>query len=166
LDSDPAGIRSWPGFLRLPARPTLRHIDTYQKRAGPSRHGKRDTVSQGNFNMGAIEKIKSGLSPKAQHVVSRLSAQMQRVKEESKRVTEVGVSSVVTVAGGAAAGALAAKMPTVPGSQVPSDIALGAGCVMLAMIGAGGKNNEHLASFGAGVLAVRAAKETEKALKS
>jgi sugar (pentulose or hexulose) kinase len=113
----------------------------------------------------ALEKIKTGLSPRAREVMSRVHGQLQRVKDEAKRVTEVGVSSVVTVAGGVASGALAAKLPLVPGTQVPSDIAVGAGCVLLAMMGAGGKNNEHLASFGSGMLAVRAAKETEKALK-
>ena len=113
----------------------------------------------------ALERIKTGLSPKGKQLVQRLHGQLDRVKNDAKRVTEVGVATVVTVAGGAAAGALAAKLPYVPTTQVPSDVALGTGCVLLSMMGAGGKNNDHLADFGAGVLAVRAAKETEKALR-
>ena len=114
--------------------------------------------------MSAIEKIKASLGPKQTAAFERIQSQLQNVKREAQRVTEVGVTSVVTVAGGAAAGVLAAKLPTLPGTQVPSDLALGIGCVGLAMMGAGGRNNEHLASFGSGLLAVKAYVETKKAL--
>lgn len=115
--------------------------------------------------MSAIEKIKASLGPKQTAAFERIQNQLQNVKREAQRVTEVGVTSVVTVAGGAAAGVCAAKMPVLPGTNVPTDLALGIGCVGLAMMGAGGRNNEHLASFGSGILAVKAAKEVEKALK-
>lgn len=115
--------------------------------------------------MSAIEKIKASLGPKQTAAFERIQSQLQNVKREAQRVTDVGVTSVVTVAGGAASGVLAAKMPVLPGTNVPSDLALGIGCVGLAMMGAGGKNNEHLCSFGSGLLAVKAAKEVEKALR-
>lgn len=113
----------------------------------------------------AIERVMSGMSPRGKEILNRYRSQIQRVKAEAERVADVGVSSVVTVAGGAASGVLAAKLPIVPGTSIPSDIALGVACVVGAMVGVGGKNNEHLASFGAGMLAVRAAAETGKMLK-
>lgn len=115
--------------------------------------------------MSAIEKIKASLGPKQTAAFERIQSQLQNVKREAQRVTEVGVTSVVTVAGGAAAGVCAAKFPVIPGLNVPTDLAVGIGCVGLAMMGAGGRNNEHLASFGSGILAVKAAREVEKALK-
>lgn len=115
--------------------------------------------------MNAIEKVKNSLSPKGAAMVTRLHGAINRYKEDARRVTDVGVSTVVTVAGGAAAGVCAAKFPVIPGTQVPTDVALGGTAILFAMMGSGGKNNEHLADFGAGILAVRAAKEVEKALR-
>jgi hypothetical protein len=113
----------------------------------------------------ALTKVMNGLSPRGKEMISRYRNQIQRVKQEAERVADVGVSSVVTVAGGAAAGVLAAKMAKVPGTEIPSDVALGAACILGAMLGVGGKNNDHLASFGSGVLAVRAATEAAKMVK-
>lgn len=113
----------------------------------------------------ALTKVMNGLSPRGKEMLSRYRNQIQRVKQEAERVADVGVSSVITVAGGAASGVLAAKLPKIPGTEIPSDVAIGAGCILGAMLGVGGKNNDHLASFGSGMLAVRAATEAAKMVK-
>jgi hypothetical protein len=101
----------------------------------------------------------------AKNRLARLKQNLARVKEETQRATKLGVASMATAAGGAAAGALAVKMPTMPGLGMPSDFVLGTVCVGLAMLDAGGDYNDELASFGSGMLAVAASREVAKALK-
>lgn len=95
----------------------------------------------------------------------RLKQSLARVREETQRATKLGVASMATAAGGAVAGALSVKMPSVPGLGMPSDFVLGTVCVGLAMLDAGGDYNDELAGFGSGMLAVAAARETAKALR-
>lgn len=113
----------------------------------------------------ALTKVMNGLSPRGKEMLSRYRNQIQRVKQEAERVADVGVASVVTITGGAAGGVLTAKFPKIPGTEIPSDVAVGATCILGAMLGVGGKNNEHLANFGSGMLAVRAAVEAAKMVK-
>lgn len=98
----------------------------------------------------------------AKEKLARFRGQLARVREETQRATKLGVTSLATAAGGAAAGVLARKLPTMPGINMPSDFVLGTACVAAAMLDAGGDYNEELAAFGGGLLAVAASREVAK----
>lgn len=100
----------------------------------------------------------------AREALERYKSRLANLREEAKHATRTGVQSLVIVGGGAAAGALAAKMPYLPGTQVPTAAALGAGLVTAAMTGMLEDQSDNIAFFGAGMLAAIAARETEKML--
>jgi hypothetical protein len=100
----------------------------------------------------------------AVQALQSLKSRFAHLKEDAKRIAQLGTASALTVAGGAAAGVLAVKMPKLPGTEIQSDVALGSACVGVALMGWGDKYAEQLCSLGAGMLAVVAARETQKAL--
>lgn len=100
----------------------------------------------------------------AKEKLERLRSQLANMRTEAKHVAQVGTRSVLVVAGGAAAGAIQAKMPFLPGTQVPTAGVVGAGLITLAMSGMLDDQGDNAAFFGAGLLAAIAARETEKAL--
>ena len=71
---------------------------------------------------------------------------------------------MTVVAGGAAAGFIQAKMPTIGTSTVPTAAVVGAALTALAMSGVFDDEGDRIALFGAGILAATAAAETEKLL--
>jgi hypothetical protein len=96
----------------------------------------------------------------------RLKARLANVKNEAKHATKVGVTSLVVVGGGAAAGAISAKMPFLPGTNVPTAAAVGSAMIAAAMTGMLEDQSDNVASLGAGMLAAVAARETERMLKA
>lgn len=96
----------------------------------------------------------------------RLKARLANVKNEAKHATKVGVTSLVVVSGGAAAGAISAKMPFLPGTNVPTAAAVGSAMIAAAMTGMLEDQSDNVASLGAGMLAAVAARETERMLKA
>lgn len=98
----------------------------------------------------AIEKLK------------RVQSQLANMKDEAKRAAKIGVGSTLVVGGGAAAGVLAAKMPYLPRTTVPTAGALGSGLILLSMSGVLDEHSDEVAMVGAGMLAAVAARETEK----
>lgn len=100
----------------------------------------------------------------AREKYNRLKSQLANVKDEAKRAAKLGTDTVVVIAGGAAAGLIQAKMPTLLGSTVPTAGIVGAGITALAMSGMLDDQSDHAALFGAGILAAVAAAETEKLL--
>lgn len=96
----------------------------------------------------------------------RLKARLANVKNEAKHATKVGVTSLVVVGGGAAAGAISAKMPFLPGTNVPTAAAVGSAMIAAAMTGMLDDQSDNVASIGAGMLAAVAARETERMLKA
>jgi hypothetical protein len=100
----------------------------------------------------------------AKEKLQRLRSQLSNVKESAQAVARLGTDSLVVVAGGAAAGALAAKMPLIPNTQIPTVGAVGSAIVALAMSGVMDDQADRAALFGAGMLAAMAARETEKIL--
>lgn len=101
---------------------------------------------------------------KMKHQLERAKAALTNVKEDVERASIMGTNSLVTIAGGAAAGVLAAKMDKVPGTEIDSTLALGTVLCGMALVGAGGKMGDQLNAFGSGLLAVEAFKATQKAL--
>lgn len=96
----------------------------------------------------------------------RLRASLANKRQEAKHAARTANNAVLTVAGGALAGAVAAKMPYLPGTTVPAPAALGAGLVVAAMSGMLDDQSDFAASVGAGMLAAMAARETEKLLRA
>lgn len=94
----------------------------------------------------------------------RARAQIARIRENAEHVAELGTDAIITTAGGAAAGVLAVKMPKIPGTEIDSGLAIGTLACGIALTGAAGKMARQVNAFGAGLLAVEAAKATEKAL--
>lgn len=98
----------------------------------------------------------------AKEKLERLRSQMANMREQAKHATRVGTESLLVVAGGAAAGALQAKLPFLPGTQIPTAAAVGVALVAGAMSGMLDDQADNAACLGAGMLAALAAKETEK----
>ena len=98
--------------------------------------------------------------------VDRLKARLSSMKEDAKHATKIGVGSLVIVGGGAAAGVIAAKMPYLPGTNVPTAAAVGSALVAAAMTGMLDEQSDNVANLGAGMLAAIAARETERMLKA
>lgn len=98
----------------------------------------------------------------AKEKLERLRSQMANMREQAKHATRVGTESLLVVAGGAAAGALEAKLPFLPGTQIPTAAAVGVALVAGAMSGMLDDQADNAAMLGAGMLAALAAKETNK----
>lgn len=96
----------------------------------------------------------------------RLRSQLENKREEAKHAAAVANTSVMTIAGGALAGAVAAKMPYVPGTTVPAPAALGLAAVGAAMSGMLDEQSHTVAAIGSGMLAAMAAREAEKLLRA
>lgn len=96
----------------------------------------------------------------------RMKSRLASMREDAKHATRVGVGSLVVVGGGAAAGLISAKMPYLPGTQVPTAAAIGTALVAAAMTGMLDDQSDNIAQFGSGMLAAIAARETERMLKA
>lgn len=95
---------------------------------------------------------------------SRLERTLERYKESAQHAARVGNGALLTVAGGAAAGALGAKLPYVPGTTFPTPAAAGLMGLVAAMSGKMGDQGDTIAAVSAGMLAAVVARETEKLL--
>jgi hypothetical protein len=96
----------------------------------------------------------------------RLKSRLASVRNEAKHATKIGVTSLVVVGGGAAAGAITAKMPVLPGTNVPTAAAVGSALIAAAMTGMLDDQSDNAAAIGAGMLAAIAARQTELMLKA
>lgn len=94
--------------------------------------------------------------------IEALTSRLKNVREKSKQGVKIGTSAAITVTGGGAAGALEAKMPTLPNTNVSTAGALGAAGVFAAMSGFLDEHSDHLGNFAGGMLAFVVGKETEK----
>jgi hypothetical protein len=94
--------------------------------------------------------------------VQRGYAMASRYRAEAKRAASIGISAGLTVAGGAAAGALAIKYAYLPGSNVRTDVALGSALVLAAAFDLFDGVDDQVADFGAGMLAAAACRGTAK----
>ncbi len=99
------------------------------------------------------------------HKARGMAASLHRYKAKAAHATEMVVPALASTAGGAFAGVLAVKYPTIGNTQAPTDAVVGLGCVVAAAMGWGGKYNEALAAFGGGLGAVAAARMTEEMLR-
>ena len=86
------------------------------------------------------------------------------LKEDAKRVAQLGTAAALTTAGGALAGVLQVKLPKLPGTEIQTDMALGSALVGAALVGWAGNYGEQATALGAGLLAVAASREVAKAV--
>lgn len=100
----------------------------------------------------------------AMEKVARLETSLKNIKAKGREVARQGTSSVMTVAGGVAAGVLAAKLPLIPNTNLPSDAVVGTALVGLGLAGMAGEFDDQVIATGSGMLAVAAARETQKAM--
>lgn len=95
----------------------------------------------------------------------KLQRMRVRMREVAKRGARLGLNSITTAAGGVAAGFFDVKYPYLPGTQVPTSMAVG-----VALLGAAAadmfdaENNERVGAFASGLLAVVAARQTSHML--
>lgn len=94
----------------------------------------------------------------------RLKGQLSRIREKGKQAAKTTNGVLLTVAGGAAAGAMAAKMPKLPGTEIPSPVGVGGLLVVAGVAGLFDEMSDNIAQLGAGMLCATVALETEKAL--
>jgi len=95
----------------------------------------------------------------------RLKGQLARVREQAKKTAKLGTQGVLMAAGGAGAGALRAKLPNIPGTSIPTDMAVGVALTTLAAFDAFDGVNEEVLAIGGGMLAVATARIVEDALR-
>lgn len=97
--------------------------------------------------------------------LQRWKKRFANIKAEGRRFAQLGANSVLMAGGGAAAGVLRAKMPNIPGTELPSDGLIGALLIGAAMADIAGEYSDEVASFGGGMVAPRVATIVETALK-
>lgn len=96
---------------------------------------------------------------------------LKRVKEKGEVVAVRSMRAVATVGGGAAVGIMRGMWGDstgavhVPGTKIDADLALGVAAVMAGVTEVAGKASDDILAFGAGALAVVAARHIEQGVK-
>lgn len=98
--------------------------------------------------------------------IERLQSRIQNMKKEAKEAARQTKNSAMTVMGGATAGMLAAKYPTIGDSEVPTAAALGVALVGLSVTGMLDEYGDEMNGLGSGMLAAVAAAEVQKAIEA
>lgn len=94
--------------------------------------------------------------------LARVRTTLQSYKKQAEKAAVVGTHSILTVAGGGIAGFVGVKVPTIPGTEVPTALALGVLLVGAGALDLGGEYSDEAAALGAGMLAGLAATEGAK----
>ncbi len=96
---------------------------------------------------------------------ARLETRVKKIREQGQAVAHRGIGAVATVAGGATAGLIESYMPTIPSTQIETDMALGGLLTAVGVFGlVGGDVDKAITDYGAGMLAVATARGLKKAL--
>lgn len=105
-------------------------------------------------------------TPKSElvHQIQRARATIRSMRETSKHVGKVMVAQVCAAAGGATAGFLAVKLPVLPKTNIPTDLALGTAIGLGAALDMFDTANDYANAYAMGLLAAGAARETQKML--
>jgi hypothetical protein len=96
---------------------------------------------------------------------------LKRAKEKGEVVATRAMRAVTTVAGGAAVGIMrgmwgdSAGDVHLPGTKIDADMALGVASVLAGVSEVAGKASDEVLAFGAGALAVVAARHLEQGVK-
>lgn len=96
----------------------------------------------------------------------RAKAAISRMREQGEAIASHTSHAVLTAGGGAAAGAIRVYQPLVPGTQIPTDLALGLLVAGAGVVGAAGDWSDEAVSLGGGMLAASLAKMVETALQA
>jgi hypothetical protein len=84
----------------------------------------------------------------------RLKSQLDNFRETGLEIAERGANVTLTTAGGVAAALASVYLPTIPGTQVPTDLAVGGAIAALGVFDLLGGMADQCSSFGGGLLAV------------
>jgi hypothetical protein len=94
--------------------------------------------------------------------LDNVRAQMRRIKEASQHTVKIGSHSFVTAGGGVIAGALDAKFPKLPNTNVDTAGVVGVLAILAGMSGMAGEYDDEAAAFGSGMLAYLAGRESRE----
>jgi hypothetical protein len=95
----------------------------------------------------------------------RLEHRFEKFREQGLAVAERGANAGLTVVGGAGAAFAAVYMPTIPTTQVPTDLAVGGLVTALGVFDVLGGMAEQATAFGSGLLAVGTYRQLEPMLR-
>ena len=104
--------------------------------------------------------------PKSQlaQALIRARALQKAAREHTKQMGRAMVSQVLAGAGGATAGFLAVKMPLVPRTKVPTDLALGTALALGSALDMFDGANDYVQAYAMGLIGAGTARETQKML--
>jgi hypothetical protein len=93
-----------------------------------------------------------------------MRASLRRVREDSRQAAKLAVHGVLTSAGGAVSGYMSTQsaLVVVPGTNVPSDAALGSALMLGCALDMFDSASDNVASFAGGLLAGFAYREGQK----
>lgn len=94
----------------------------------------------------------------------RFKSSVAKHKEQAKHAVKLMLSSTLAAGGGATAGVLAVKMPLVPKTNIPTDIALGTALGLAAAAGLLDDLDEHANSFANGLIGAGMARVVAQAM--
>jgi hypothetical protein len=105
-------------------------------------------------------------TPKSELVqqLVRARATLRSAREATKQAGKIAVAQVLAAAGGATAGAFAVKLPLIPKTQVPTDLAVGSALALGCALDMFDSANDYVSAFAMGMLGAGAARETQKIL--
>lgn len=100
----------------------------------------------------------------ARHTIQRMRTAMATMREKGEKAMETAANGGAIVMGGITAAILDTKAPNIPGTQIPTKVALGGLGAALGLGGAVGKHSDLLAYYGFSLLSSKAEQMTLKAL--
>ncbi len=95
----------------------------------------------------------------------RMEARLQSYREAGLAIAERGANAGLTVVGGAAGAFASVYMPTLPTTQIPTDLAVGGLVTALGVFDVLGGMAEQATAFGGGLLAVGTFRQLEPMLR-
>ncbi len=105
-------------------------------------------IATQNLHQKLAEKPKGALVQE----VLRIRNGFAKKKAEIKHAGQMTFGAIVAAAGGAAAGVLAAKLPTIPNTNIPSDAALGVTITVLCALDVFDGADPYINDFAKGLI--------------
>jgi hypothetical protein len=103
--------------------------------------------------MGSLAKISSLSAPELRSRYASAVGTMARYRAKAEEGAERGVTAAVGVSAAALGGVLQAKMPVIPGTEIPSDAAAGLALGVGSVLGMFGKRNDLVMTAAIALLA-------------
>lgn len=94
--------------------------------------------------------------------IERLTSQLKNIKQHAAAGARIGMHSMLTVAGGGAAGILDAKLSKVPNTNLDLAGLIGSGGVIAAVTGFFDQHSDGIGAWSAGMLAYVTGREAKE----